>query len=668
MKKTKRKNPASGSRATTISLLLLVLLTFLVYAGTLRNGFIWDDDDYITKNPLLTQPGGLGRIWTSFYHPEYNREVSTPQYYPLVFSTFYLEHKLWGLKPTGYHATNVIIHAANAVLLFFLLRRLGISSGVAWVTAALFALHPVQVESVAWATERKNVLSTFFYFSSFIAFLIHDDTGRRRHLVASLFFFLLALLSKTVALTLPAAMLLALYLRGRERPWHAARWVIPHFVLGLGMGLLTSVVERYRVGAQGPEWDLSFWQRLIIASRAVWFYFGKLAFPHPLAFFYVRWQVNAVSPVAWLPVLGLILAVLAAWFLRKQLGRAPVFCAVCFVVTLSPALGFINFYPMRYSFVADHFQYLADWSMILLLVLAGKWLLEQLFHHEQRATAAALVSATVLLVAGRLTWEQAKNYRDLETLWSRTIAANPAAWLAHNNLGVLLSQRSEFVEAMDHYRKTIEYNPRYAEAYNNLGVDLCMVGRTSEAIEYYLKAIGLKKDYFEAMYNLGAAYAAVGRDDDARKTLAEVVRLKPDYAAAHYNLALVLSRMGRYAEAVHYYEKDLQLNPLHIEGHYNLGVTYALLDRNQLAEKQLQRAIELRPDYIEAHAQLGQLYEKEGKLPQAVMHYEKVVQLAPDSAEAHQQLALAYEKTGDYQLAQEQRERARELGMDGPEE
>jgi hypothetical protein len=392
---------------------LIVAATLVAYEAALDAGYIWDDDDYVTENPLLPAPDGLRRIWFSMDAPS--------QYFPLVYTSFRIEYALWGLNPYGYHLVNVLLHAANALLVWWVLHRLGAPG--AWFAAAIFALHPVHVESVAWITERKNVLSLFFFLASLLAWMRFAQPGARakpRSYAASLAFYALALFSKTTACTLPAAQLLVLWLRGERIRLRRIAQVVPFLLLGLLMGLVAIVWERVHQGTVGDRFNLSFVESVLVATRAVWFYLGKLAWPAQLTFSYPKFEIDPHDPVqyAWLLAGGALL--LALWHWREPIGRAPLAAAVFFVAMLSPMLGFIPLFTFFYSFVADHYQYTASIGPIALFAAGAARLLEGREAAGRRLVGAA--GALLLLVLGALTWQQTHIYENRETLWRDTIA------------------------------------------------------------------------------------------------------------------------------------------------------------------------------------------------------------------------------------------------------
>jgi hypothetical protein len=343
----------------------LLTLVIAAYIPAIMGGFVWDDDDYVTRNPTLSGSGGLQRIWFEI--------GAVPQYYPLVHTSFWLEFHLWGLWPLGYHLVNVLFHGCSAILLWRVLLRLGVRG--AWLAAAVFALHPVQVESVAWITERKNILSGVFYLSALLAYVRFlglgrggfGPRGRWGWYWLALVLFLCALLSKTVTCSLPAAILLLLWWKRSRLRLNDVLSLVPFFVLGAALGLTTAWMEQHYVGAQGAEWALSWLDRCLIAGRALWFYVGKLVWPARLAFIYPRWQIDSALWQYCYPLAAVGLVV-CLWVLRRRIGKAPLVAALYFGGTLGPALGFINVYPMRFSFVADHFQYMASVGLLTLMV------------------------------------------------------------------------------------------------------------------------------------------------------------------------------------------------------------------------------------------------------------------------------------------------------------
>jgi tetratricopeptide (TPR) repeat protein len=585
----------------------IVCATLLAYVPTLTGDFVWNDSDYVTA-PALRSLSGLGRIWTE--------PGATEQYYPLLHTAFWVQHRLWGDHPLGYHLVTLLLHAGSAVLYALVLRRLFAGSGMrsparaAWLAALLFALHPVHVESVAWIAEQKNTLSLAFYLGAALLYLAFDETRRPRLYLAALALFGLSLGCKTVTATLPAALLVVLWWqRGRLELRRDVRPLVPWLVLGAGAGLFSSWIERSYGGAQGAEFTLPWLGRVLVAGRAVWFYAGHLVWPFGLNFIYPRWTVDPSVWWQWLFPLG-VLAVLAALWALRRTSRGPLAAALFFVGSLFPALGFVALYGARYSWVWDHWQYLPDLGLLALAAagLSAGW------RRQVPAPAAlgwGLVTALALLLGG-LTWDQGGMFRSEETLYRATLERNPDAWLAHYNLGVLLEKiPGRRTEAMAEYEATIRLKPDHAKAHYNLGLLLDdLPGRTDEAMAQYREAIRLQPGYVEAHNNLGEDYARQpGRMSRAIAEYEAAIRLRPDFAEARNNLGnAFLKTPGRLDDAIVQYEETLRLRPDLAATHYNLAI--ALLTKfgdSAEARRQLAAAVRLQPGNEAARRILGQL-------------------------------------------------------------
>ena len=642
-------------RSRGLGAALIVLMTVVAYLPAMRAGFVWDDDLYVTQNPLLTDPDGLRRIWFSAHHQS--------QYFPLVFTTLRFEREWWGLNPVGYHVVNVLLHAANALLVWALLRRLGLPG--AWLAAAVWAVHPVNVESVAWVTELKNTQSTLFYLLALLAWIKFLDKGTSRpwrFYGAALVLYSLALFSKTTACTLPAALVLALWLRKEPMDGRRCLQVAPFVVFGLAMGFL-SVWWEAHLGSYSEEYHLSMGalERLLIATRALWFYAGKLIWPTRVAFSYPRWEINLRDPIEYVWLLGCVAVASVLWWRRSTLGRAPVAAAVFFVAALSPLLGFIPLYTFRYSFVADHYQYVASIGLIALFAAAVSNLGPA--RHLGRSLPCVL-SLPILLMLGALTWQQSSVYQNLETLWRDTLAKNPSAWIAHNNLGLVLEDQGKHMEAKEHYEAALRLKADYPEAYNNLGNVLVHLNKAPEAIALYEQAIRVKPDYAEAHNNLGVALEQAGRTEEAIAQYGKALRIAPDYAEAHNNMGVALCRTGRAPEAIRHFEEALRIEPRNARAHVNLGAALRQVGRVQEAVEQYRLALEINPDYAEAHNNLGVALRQAGRLEEAIAQYEQALRLKPDLAEAHYNWGNALLQSGQMPQAIEHYEQALRIRPD----
>lgn len=526
----------------------IVLAVILSYAPALRGGFIWDDDDHVTSNRAVQTAAGLRDIWFT--------SGATPQYYPLVFSSFWLEHRLWGLAPLGYHVDNVLLHALNAVLAWLVLRRLSMPGAL--LAATLFALHPINVESVAWITERKNVLSAAFYLGALLAYLHFAGLGtaapnRLKRRTAcyglALMLFTGALLSKTVTCTLPAVILLLVWWKRDRLTLRALLPLVPMFAIGIGMGLVTIAVEREQIGARGVEWSFSFVERILIAGRALWFYLGKIVWPTRLAFWYTRWDIDAGQWVQFAYPAAFAGLLAALWALRARVGKGPLVAALVFAGTLFPALGFFNIYPMRFSFVADHFQYLAGLAPIALLAA----LAERVGPRRVRVLLAAVLLATL----ATLTWRQARVYESYESLLRDSLKKNPGFWLAHQNLGGVLEQQGRFDEAMVHWNQVLRLKTDAHLAHTNLGVLYeKRLAQPRKAVEHYQAAIDLAPSAPAPLNNLAWLLAthpdASLRDGQRAVRLAEqAARLTESrHVVVLATLSAAYAEAGRFQEAI----------------------------------------------------------------------------------------------------------------------
>ena len=531
--------------------LVLVLVTFAAYQPVWRAGFIWDDNDHLTANPAVAASNGLRMIWSS---------LAVSRYYPLTLTSFWIQRRLWGLNPLPYHLVNVALHATNGILIFFLLRRL--RARAAWLAATLWALHPVNVESVAWITELKNTQSGLFFFLSVWCFLRSEaGAARRRWYGLALLCGLAALLSKPSTVVLPLALLLCVW-------WERGSWrradilrIAPFFILALGMSALTVVEQRGPIQLAGTaEWNLGMAERFVMAGKAVWFYASKTVWPARLTFVYPRWKLDAGSVSDWLPLAGLVVGGALLWLWRRQSwARAGWFGCGFFVLSLLPVLGFFDVFYFRYSYVADHFQYLACIGLISLAVSTGTAICER--AGQRGRDWGMLAAAIVMLTLGLSTWGQARIYQDSETLWGDTLAKNPQCWMAHNNLGTVFLREGKVSGAIAHFDQALEIKPDDAEAHTNLGIALYQTGKREEAMEHFQQALRINPNKAEAHGNLGIALAQTGKIEEAIAHYELALRIKPDIAEVHYNLGNALARVGRVPEAIVQYEQALRIRP-----------------------------------------------------------------------------------------------------------
>jgi len=609
--------PRSMWRSPILLALLLLLLTIAAYWPAIGAGYIWDDDDYLTQNPLVQDWESLPTIW---------EPMQTRQYYPLVFTTFWIEHKLWGFEPAGYHLVNIVLHALNAMLIWRIARWLKIPG--AWLIAAVFALHPVHVESVAWITERKNVLSGALYLAAMLFYLKFDaqrEAGDRaawcRYAIA-LLCFAGALFSKTVAASLPVAIVILLLFK-RESLSVRRLWpLVPMLLLGLALGLNTAHVEEVNVGTVGPEFDFTWVERCLIASRALLFYPWKLVLPEPLCFFYPRWVIDPRNWMQFLPIVIVLAATGVLVWLWMRRVRAPLCAAAFYAVTIFPALGFVSVYPMKYSFVADHFQYLASLGVIAGVVGSLAWLL----HTRKWAPA---IGALVLVVLGVLTFRQTHIYRDEETLWRDTIDCNPTAWAAMNNLGAVLLRKSDalmnegrtdegmqaLTEAEPYLREALARKPDHSRARSQLSEVLRMHGRIEDALAEMQQShahLLASQEWMNEQQRERAAY---------------------EVAESHYQLARLHNLLSQFDEAESHYRAALASFPNFPAAHVELASMLASLGRLDDAAAAYRDLLAQVPNAVVAHRFLGDYERDHGHWTQAMQHYRAIMNSTADAAE-----------------------------------
>lgn len=606
----------------------------LVYGRALSGEFVWDDIAHVTA-PALRSLEGLGRIWTDVY--------ATQQYYPLLHSAFWLQHQLWGDAVLGYHLLNVVLHALAAVLFGAVLRELRVPAG--WLAAAVFLVHPVHVESVAWISELKNTLSATLYLGAFWSYWRFGEARNRRYYFAATALFIAALLTKTVTATLPAALLVVIWWRRGALDWRRdVVPLLPWFAVGISAGLFTAWVERALIGASGAEFELSLAQRVCLAGRVVTFYFAKLLWPANLAFIYPRWTIDPSTVGAWLPLAAVTATLWACWRWRHG-TRAPLAVMLLFCGTLVPVLGFLNVYPFRYSFVADHFQYLASMAVLAGLAGAGAQL--------GRRARGPLIAAGLLAFAA-MAHVQCAQYRDLETLWRVTLARNPSASIAWVNLGQLRSKAGRHDEALRYFRRAAELNPQDWDALNNIGCELVIAGKPAEARPYLERALALNPISADVHNNLGYALARSGERRAAMEHYRKALQARPEFADARNNLGVALTEEGRAAEAMPHLEKALALSPSDARTHHNFANALRALGRLPEAIAAYQQALRLNPNLAETHDDLGVTFLAVGRPDAAIAEFQAALRVQPDMHTARNHLAQALAQAGRWLEALDQ--------------
>jgi tetratricopeptide (TPR) repeat protein len=588
-------------------LLGLLLATLMAYQPAWTGGMLWDDEGHVTRSDLQSLTG-LTRIWIE--------PGATQQYYPLVHTSFWVFHRLWGDATVGYHLANIGLHALSSFLLWLILHRLLVPG--ATLAAFVFALHPVQVESVAWIAELKNIQSGVFYFAAALAYLRYETARSRKAYAWALVLFAMAVASKTVTATLPIALLVITWWRkGRVSLRDDVRPLVPFAVIGAAAGLTTIWVEHSFIGAQGTEFELSVVVRCLLASRAVWFYLWKLTWPSNLIFIYPRWHITPTSIESWLCLIALA-ALLEGCIVFSTRNRGPLTAILFFVVTLFPALGFFDVYPFRFSFVADHFQYLAAAGPIAWVAAVASTVTSGKLPRKLRLMLALIVVSGL----GALTFAQSRPYRDAESLYRATLVRNPDAWIAHNNLAALLLAgdpvKDRLDEAVAHLEAALRLEPDYAEAHYNLGTALERLDRLEDAAEQYRQVLTLvpgerraserlavmRLDRATRLLKAGLQAENQGRIEDAVLAYREASEIDPQRAVLHRSLGRALHRLGRREEAMTAYLHALAIDDSSAETHNDLGVLLAESGRIEEAAEHFERAVRLNPTDAGARANL----------------------------------------------------------------
>lgn len=499
-----------------LGILAIVLVVFICYLPAINGGFLWDDPDYIRDNPLLRTGEGLVRIWTS--------PRLSPQWYPVTFTSFWTEYQLWGLNTTGYHLTNVLLHCGSALLFWRVLKRLEVPGAL--LAASVFALHPVMTESVAWMTERKNTLSLFLALATLHAWLRTRNAISPRSYTACLILFALALLSKSVVATLPAVMLVIVWWKEGRIPKREWLLVLPMLAMAIAMGSVTAYLEHQHVGASAaltPELELSLLQRIVIAGRVIWFYAVKLLLPVNQSFIYPRWEIPATPSMQLIAPLTVLIVLMALLLRHRKIGRGPFAAVAIFCGVLLPVLGFFNVYPMRFSFVADHFCYHASLSLIA-LISAG------LMRLHKYAGFVILVPLAIL------SFSRATIYTDARTLWEDTHARNPS-WMVKMNLGNAIRfgsspSPSQLDRAEKLFREARDLKPGNAETHLLVGIFAGERGNLAEAESCFREAVRINPRHAESWYYLGEAMRFQKRLDEAIDAYDRALAINPDYELA----------------------------------------------------------------------------------------------------------------------------------------
>ena len=599
----------------------LVVLTWAAHWPALAARTIWDDDIQVFANPFVQAFDGLRHFWFT---------VDATDYYPVTFTTHWLEWRVFGDAPAGYHAVNVALHAASAIVLWRVLARLRLPAPFA--VASCFAVHPVTVASVAWIAELKNTLSLVLALGALLSYLRFEDERDARWYGGALGLFVAALLSKTAVVMLPALLLLLAWWRRGQVTAADVQRVVPFFAIACVLGLVTVYTQHHNgIGAMDvrPE---SMPSRVAATGWVLWFYLLTDVLPLRLSMIYPHWMVDPAWPPAWLPLLAWLTIGAVAWRRRATWGR-PLFTAwAAFTILLLPVLGLVAMSFHRHALVSDHLQYVA---LVVPIALAAAAADQELRRRHVGRQAAAIATGVVVGVLALLTWQRGHAFADERTLWTDTLAKNPRAWGAYDNLSYLLFEEGDYAGAARDSRTAVELRPDAAEPRNNLGRALAALGDGDEAEAQYREAIRLEPGLAEPHNNLGLLLAKRGRGAAAADEYAQALRLKPDYADAHNNLGLLLAAQSRDREAEEHYRRVLALRPGDAAALSNLGNLLLRQGKPAEAVALFASALQRQPDRAALYSNLGTALDAQGKHDEAVREYATALRLQPDLLEAH---------------------------------
>jgi len=611
--------------------ILLVVLVFVVFGQTLRNQFInFDDNQYVYENPVVSKGVSLqGLRWALFYG-------GIGHWHPLTWVTHMLDCQVFGMWAGGHHLTSVVLHATAVVVLFLVLFQM---TGAMWrcaFVAAIWAAHPLRVESVAWVSERKDVLAAVFFTLTLGAYIrwVRQPSIRRYVLVVASF--ALGLLSKNMLVTLPCVLLLLDYwplgrLNQVSRFPLLLKEKIPLFALSTLSCAITFLVPEKLNAAD----HLPLWLRIENAIVSYGIYLQQTFWPSGLAVYYP----NPTHSFPWWQVSGtLILLCLisgVAIGLRKRFPSLLVGW-LWFAGMLVPVIGLVQISTYAN---ADRYTYLPQIG----LLVAGTWTMAEWAGNRRSRHVVLWCGAVLGLCALPVTaWNQTFYWRDSITLWTHTLGCT-------NNNPVAQQGRTE--DAIAQYKEAMRINPAYAEAHGNLGSALFNQGRTQEAMKQYWEALKIKPAYAEADYNLGIALLQQGRTKEATGYFQEAIRLKPGFAEVHCYLGIALFQQGRTEEAITQYQEALRINPAYVEAHYNLGNALLRQGRTEESTGHFQEAIRLKPGFAEVHCNLGIALYQQGRTEEAIAQYQEALRINPDYAEAHCNLGIALFQQGQTQEA-----------------
>jgi protein O-mannosyl-transferase len=668
--------------------LLVPVLTLLVYLHSINNGFVnWDDNEYIYDNNSIF-----------FLHLDSLRWMLTSLYahnwHPFTWLSHAVDYTIWGPNPWGHHLTNIVLHAGNALLVYLVIIQLLLRKAhhdkeapadrakqikiliAALLTALLFGLHPVHVESVAWVSERKDLLCAFFSLLSISAYLSYVSSEVQRSkpawYAASLLLFCCALLSKPMAVSLPAVLLLLdIYPLGKlQQRAGTTRSIllekIPYVAISIGSGAITILAQS--AGAIRSLDQLPLQARAMNAFRSLLLYLGKMAWPETLVPFYplpkeFHWiDLDYLVPMT---------AVIALTFICVALARRGRYLVgsiwAYYLITLVPVIGIIQ---VGKQAAADRYTYLPSISIFLLAALSAAWIYGKITSSRYRTILFSLFLAGIAVIMiglGQKTVKQTGIWHSSESLWKHVISVFPRrASIAYNNLGLDYSEHNQLDAAFSHYRQALMIDPGYVEAHNNLGILYHKQGKFNDALSCYTMALAIDPHYVEAQNNRGLTYYAMGKPDEAIALFKDAIKINPDFAESYYNLGILYYAQKMIDEAIASYRQALRIDPYSVEAHYNLGNAYFDRKRYDEAIAAYKNAIKIDPDHAMAYNNLGNAFANKKMSDEAIAAYKKALAINPHYLTAYNNLGTTFVELGEYGPAIDAFQKAAGISPDDP--
>ena len=644
--------PTSNNRRFILSCSIIAIVTFVAFLPSLQNGFTnWDDDRYVSANPDIrgVSAGHIATIFTSVY---------LNHYLPVTMLSYMGEYSLFKSNPAAYHFTSLLLHVINALLLFGLIHALTGNYFVSMLTALLFAIHPLRVESVAWIAEMKGVLSASFFFLSLISYVRYRKSGLRAHYAACVLSLLLSLFSKSMSTSQPFVLLLLDYAMGRKIDKKALLEKVPFFVISAVFVFIAYFSVQDTMN-QGPHF--SFVQLLLGPAYNSCFYLIKTIFPVHLSALYNIGEQNHFLTVKMALSAVALCVMAAALYYSRHSSKIAVFSALFFIITLLPVLQIVP--SGGWTTVADRYTYIPLIPVYFLFAALCSFLLKKTFQNSKAARTSLVIGVlAIVIVLSFMTYRRCGVWRNGFTLWNDVVTSSPSS-VAYSNRGFAYASRHDYTRAIQDYNCAIGLNPTYAPIFNHRGNAYSAMGNVTRAIDDFNQAIALDPHYAQAFGNRGIAYKTAGNFDRAVEDFTQAIRLAPKYAMAYSNLGGAYCYKGEMDQSIEAYDQAIRLDPECAEAYYGRGLALCLKGDLKRAVEDYDRAIELNPEYAEAYNNRGVAFKDMGELHRAIESFTRAIALNPRYARAYYGRGLAYKAGGDDAHALDDIKEACALGL-----